>query len=129
MITVFVFASDSNVLLNSLALPVPTIKLLDLALPEEIPVLYSEANFVNSEVVWLSKSLRSISIIVRSIPGFCDNNLVDTKLVNVFPEPVACQTNPDWCCIADLYKAWMACIWYGCKTINVLLSWSSLTIV
>ena len=49
--TTLEFASANNVLLNSLALPVPTIRLLALPSPDEIPVLNSEANLVNSLVV------------------------------------------------------------------------------
>ena len=111
IITTFALASANKVSLNSLALPVPTIKLFALAFPEEIPVLNSEANFVNSVVVWLSKSLRSTNMIVRSIPDFRAKSLVDTKLVNVFPEPVACHTYPDWCLFAAINKAWIACTW------------------
>ena len=45
------FASDKSVLLNSLALPVPTIRLFALFPPVESPVLNSEANLENSVVV------------------------------------------------------------------------------
>ena len=92
VMTVLLFVSDNNARLSSIELPVPTIKLFARTFPEEIPVLNSEANFVNSDVVWLSKSFLSMTMMVRSTPDLRASNFVATKLVNVFPDPVACQT-------------------------------------
>ncbi len=96
---------------SSRLLSIPTIKVLSVISPEEIPVLYSEANLLNSSFVWLSKSFRSTIITVRATPtAFWASSFVATKLVIVFPEPVACQIKPPSCADACFFIFSMACI-------------------